>query len=877
MSEPESRSFTGRRRERRTSRGVVASDIAARTLITVGGIGTIVAVLGVGLYLLKVAAPLLFASHIVAENVVPSPASAAPLHIQLDAYRRAGWALLPDGQLVMFRTDNGEVLERSQVVDNGPTITATSFVPGANDVALGFSDGSVRMGSISLTNETVTATDLPDAIHSMPLGQTTAHDGALIERLTDEHFRRQRLNVRLGDPVSSDLGSAVRLLDYTYTQRGDKITRIFAAMGEDGGLRMKTVSESRNPIDDDVMVKERGGELPIDADENGLPSRLFLAGLGDNVLLLWDDGRAVRYDTRNINKSQVAEKLDLLPEPEARVTSAGWLLGRGTLLVGDSLGRVRGWFRTRPDGIGGDADTLDRNVFTLAHDLPPGQAAATSLASSSAARIAAAGFADGSVRLYQVTNETVLDELTAGQGEISALSIASKDDGLLAMTPQTMIRWDVKLAHPEATLGALFRPVWYEGYSQPEYVWQSSSGTNDEEPKYSLIPLIFGTLKATFYALIFGVPLALAAAVFTSEFMHRRMRARIKPVIEMMASLPSVVLGFLAALYVAPLVERMVPAILISFFVIPLMFLLGAYLWQLLPQNLTIKMARFRIVLISAALLAGLWLAGGLGPVVERDLLGGNFKAWADGQIGSGVWAWMLLFLPVAAVAVVFLAQVATSWQRTISADWSRGTLAVVGIIKFLVGVAATIGLALVLSSLLPWLGWMLFGWTRDGRGTFVAAYDQRNALVVGFMLGFAIIPLIYTIADDALASVPDHLRSASLGAGATPWQTTVRIVIPTAMSGLFSAVMIGLGRAVGETMIVLMAAGNTPLMDLNIFNGFRTLSANIAVEMPEAVKDSTHFRILFLAALVLFAMTFAVNTVAEIIRLRFRRRSHEL
>ena len=120
-----------------------------------------------------------------------------------------------------------------------------------------------------------------------------------------------------------------------------------------------------------------------------------------------------------------------------------------------------------------------------------------------------------------------------------------------------------------------------------------------------------------------------------------------------------------------------------------------------------------------------------------------------------------------------------------------------------------------------------------------LGTYVPRNALVVGFVMGFAIIPLIYTIADDALSTVPGHLRSASLGAGATPWQTAIRVIIPTAMSGLFSAVMIGLGRTVGETMIVLMAAGNTPILDWNIFNGFQTLSASIATELPEAVQGS--------------------------------------
>jgi phosphate transport system permease protein len=143
--------------------------------------------------------------------------------------------------------------------------------------------------------------------------------------------------------------------------------------------------------------------------------------------------------------------------------------------------------------------------------------------------------------------------------------------------------------------------------------------------------------------------------------------------------------------------------------------------------------------------------------------------------------------------------------------------------------------------------------------------------------MGFAVIPIIYTIADDALSAVPDHLRAASLGAGATPWQTAVWVVVPTAMSGLFSAFMIGLGRAAGETMIVLMAAGNTPIMDWNIFNGFRTLSANIAVELPEAVQYSTHYRMLFLAALCLFIITFVVNTLAELVRLKFRKKAFQL
>jgi phosphate transport system permease protein len=155
--------------------------------------------------------------------------------------------------------------------------------------------------------------------------------------------------------------------------------------------------------------------------------------------------------------------------------------------------------------------------------------------------------------------------------------------------------------------------------------------------------------------------------------------------------------------------------------------------------------------------------------------------------------------------------------------------------------------------------------------------YDQRNSLVVGIAMGFAVIPIVYTIAEDALSAIPQSLRSASLACGASRWQTAIRVVAPAAVPGIFSAVMIGLGRAVGETMIVLMATGGTPIIDGSIFNGFRTLSANIATELPEAPQGGTLYRVLFLAGLLLFALTFVLNTVAELVRIRFRRKFRAL
>jgi phosphate transport system permease protein len=143
--------------------------------------------------------------------------------------------------------------------------------------------------------------------------------------------------------------------------------------------------------------------------------------------------------------------------------------------------------------------------------------------------------------------------------------------------------------------------------------------------------------------------------------------------------------------------------------------------------------------------------------------------------------------------------------------------------------------------------------------------------------MGFAVIPTMFSIAEDSIYGVPKSLSDGSLALGATPWQTLVRVILPTASPGMFSGVMIGLGRAVGETMIVLMATGNTPIMDWNLFEGMRTLAANIAVEIPESALHSSHYRVLFLAALVLFMFTFVVNTGAELIRQRLREKYSSL
>lgn len=372
--------------------------------------------------------------------------------------------------------------------------------------------------------------------------------------------------------------------------------------------------------------------------------------------------------------------------------------------------------------------------------------------------------------------------------------------------------------------------------------------------------------------MLFAVPIALLAALYTSEFLDKRLRAPLKSMTEMMASLPSVVLGFLAAVVIAPLVQERLTAVLLSFATIPAALLLGAHLWQLAPVGWTLRSSGVpRFLAIASMLPVGIGAAIALGPPIESALFAGDIQRWLDRQAGNSIGGWMILLLPLCVLLLVLISsRLVGPWLRRASSGWSRARCARFALLKFVLGAIGALLLAFGVASLLDAL-WL------DPRGHVLDTYVQRNALVVGFIMGFAIIPIIYTLAEDALSSVPSHLRLASLGAGATSWQTAMRIVVPTAMSGLFSAVMIGLGRAVGETMIVLMATGNTPLISWNVFNGFRTLSANIAVELPEAVANSTHYRTLFLAALCLFAMTFAFNTLAEVVRQHFRKKAWQL
>ena len=613
-------------------------------------------------------------------------------------------------------------------------------------------------------------------------------------------------------------------------------------------------------------------ELPVpETYRKKEPAGLLIGLDGRLVFLVYADGRLLRYKTDDPEHAAVAEGVDLLPRGGVQIASVRMLLGNLTLIVTDTGGGVAGWFPAPRDDHEGVVDGLH---MVKGHDLERQNRPVAAIGTSARDRQFVTSDTTGDLYVRHMTSGTTQGKMSLGTAApVALLAMSPKNDAVAVIDTSRDFRLlRLQNPHPDGSLSQLFLPVWYEGYPKPDYVYQSSAGTDDAEAKFSLVPLLFGTIKATFYAMLFAVPISILAAIYASEFMQPKVRAVIKPTIEMMASLPSVVLGFIAAIVLAPWVEGSVIAVLLVFCAIPTAALTFGFLWQLLPVYVTCRLpvwASFGILVV--LVLAAIGFAFAAGPTVEALLFSGDFKAWLAGRIGTATPGWAILLTPLCLIGLSFAFN---RWVKPSIPVYQPGTSAVklgaVDGFRWLVLVGLGVGLAVLLGWCLSAAGW-------DLRGNVVGGYVQRNTFIVGMIMGFAVIPIIFTVSEDALSSVPQSLRAAALGAGATAWQTAIRVVLPVATSGIFSACMIGLGRAAGETMIVLMASGRTPIIDFNIFNGLSALSANIATELPEAPVNSTHYRVLFMSALVLFVLTFLVNTTAEAIRLRFRKRMYQL
>lgn len=508
-----------------------------------------------------------------------------------------------------------------------------------------------------------------------------------------------------------------------------------------------------------------------------VPTKLILGPRNKWIYLVSENGDIDILDIATLAKIRRVFRGNLLGEGQ-QLTAIGAILGRYSLLVGDDNGDLTQWGILK-NSSGYRLEAM--REFSLSKPV-------RRIISEPRRKGFATLSADGTLSLLYPTSGRLIDSIGTDLRPEFPMVISPRSDLLVtASGPSQLSTFALHNEHPEFSFSALWGKVWYEGYEEPIYSWQSSSADNDFEPKFSLIPLAFGTLKAAFYALAFAVPIAIMGAIYTAYFMAPSMRAWVKPGIEIMAALPTVILGFIGGLWLAPIIEDNLSSVLSIFVFLPTGLFLFAIAWSRLPHKMTRPLSGWYGLLVTPLIIAMVAMAFAYGPFMELQFFGGDSKSWFREVMGL--------------------------------------------------------------------------------------SYDQRNSLVVGIVMGLAVIPTIFSIAEDAIYGVPTHLIHGSLALGATPWQTLIRVVMLTASPGIFSAVMIGMGRAVGETMIVLMATGNTPLMEFNIFEGMRTFAANIAVELPESEVNSSHYRLLFLAALVLFILTFLFNTFAEVVRQRLRAR----
>jgi phosphate transport system permease protein len=506
---------------------------------------------------------------------------------------------------------------------------------------------------------------------------------------------------------------------------------------------------------------------PITAMTLDNDGKMLYAGTANGCLLQWE------FDEEG---KIVFSEVVIACRDRRKITCLALMHGEVSLAVGDAEGEVTTWFEIRNE----DSRKL-RKIHQLSQH---GQAVRDLLPSGRDKSLVSLG-GDGGAALDYMTSERQLLRV-AGQRTLKTVGYSPRGNALIGLDDEGRLSvWKIDCPHPEVSWRTLFGKVHYEGYAAPEYKWQ----TTGDEPKFSLVPIVFGTLKCTAYAMLFALPLALLAAVYVSHFTTPAFKAAIKPIVEIMAAVPSVVLGFLILLWLAPLMGRWLVAAFACLLTIPAAFVLFMIFWQKVRRQDWARRVEtgYEFLVLAPVVVAGALAAVLLSGPLEAALFGGDIRQWIFDVLGT--------------------------------------------------------------------------------------PYDQLNTLVVAVGLGFAVIPIIFSISEDALSSIPQSLTAASLAVGASRWQTLWRVVLPSASPGIFAAAMIGFGRAVGETMIVFMGSGNTPIPGFNPFNGFRSLSANIAVEMPEADVGGTLFRILFLCGVLLFILTFCLNTGAELVRQHLRKR----
>lgn len=718
------------------------ADRLAAFVVRFAGIAVILSVFAILFFISLEAYPLIrrATSHTASQESL-APGESLPVDLGLDEQGEVAYLVRPHGAIDFISLEDGQRLESQSVMSSSnASITAASHTATSPLVAMGNAGGEIALVKVEFR-----------------------------ARFEDGH---RTITYRTSKEGRWQLAEA-----------GESVAQIVGRENEDGQYTVAVVTEQGRLLflwTDPYEEEEERADLTSEMDAP--PTVAALTTSGEDLLVGTEHGWVYHWDVSEPEEPELVQRFQATSSVRVAVTALAFLIGDESLVVGDATGGLGIYFRVRVAGEAG------KPKFQRIREFDTQGQAVTHIAVSPRGKGFLAGDATGAVTLRFSTSHRTLLHYNEHETPIRAMAFAPKANGALSLDTQSMLRhWKIESPHPEASLSTLFGKVWYENYPKADFVWQTT-GATETESKFSLVPLMFGTLKATLYAMLFSVPVSLMGALYTSQFAPKRLRSVVKPTVELMASIPSVVIGFLAGLWLSPLLERMLVTSFLLLVIAPIGLAVGVLLWQLVPETRRTKLPPgTEIALVVALLCVSTVLTALLATPIEASIFEGDLRQW--------------LF---------------QKWDVN---------------------------------------------------------YDNRNALVVGFALGFAVIPIIYTIAEDALSNVPPSLTSAALALGASRTQAAMRIVLPAASPGIFAAIMLGLGRAVGETMIVLMASGNAPLIDWSAFNGMRTMSAAIAIEIPEAPRGDTLYRVLFLVAALLFLFTFVINALSNLVSTYLRKK----
>ena len=650
-----------------TARSTLLIDRCMTWFITIGGLGVIIAVLGIFVFILSQILPLFQGASIQPLRTVPTGVSNAQV-LGVDEWTALPMLVTEDGMLSFVDlVDERGTFQVNPAFQEERTFSAYAYDQQAQRVVFATTQGEFALVDVNYEpvydGDTRTIVAQPEAGPFLALGQP----GVPITQVAYGDSGAQKLVAALQD-VDGTLQVHAALLEQKQTLLGTGQTVLKATYD-------LTPLLSGTP----QMI----GVTPQTA--NGV---VVATAAGQVFYFYFEAGE----DVEQVVLRQVFNPFQDLEQ--SGIASMEFVFGGVSMVFTNPEGenRIFSLF-VPPDG--------NTRIFGQTKTLAPLPGAPTFYAQSIRNKAFLIGTPSWLGLRFSTTASTRVEMDLPFEASLARLS--GKYDHVIALdTGGDLHVYQLSDPHPEAGGTALFKRVWYEGGQEPTFTWQSTGATDDFEPKLSMMPLVFGTLKGTFYAMIFAVPLALLAAMYTSQFLHPSLRTIVKPTMEVMASLPSVILGFLAALWLAPILETKVVSFVLAVMLVPAVALLMGYVWSSIPGNVTSRYVKlgYEFVAVFPLLAVAAYVAWMLGSVVERLLFVVTDAATGDRVADFRLW-----------------------WVQTTG-----------------------------------------------------LSFEQRNSLVVGFIMGFAVIPIIFTIAEDALSNVPPELKAGSLALGASRWQTAIRV-----------------------------------------------------------------------------------------------------